>query len=290
MNMNIGDTEVGAPEMTDTEMDSVLNAERPSTEIPMTAAPQAPTTPQEYTIKVNDREIKAPLEKVLQWAQLGYQYPQKAGELNKQQQEMQARQAELEKQRQEYEQKFTPYKEVDEYAAKNPDWWAQVQAQYKQKLAGATSNPEVEQLKAELADLKKFRDDYNNEKQNKQIQEQDSKLSQEVESIRKQYSNIDFETPDADGLNLEMKILKHAQEENLPNFRVAFRDYYHEYLTGKAKEEGKELVTKEVQKRTKLGILGESSKPTKGLKVAENPKNKSYNDLKREAMEELGIA
>jgi hypothetical protein len=71
------------------------------------------------------------------------------------------------------------------------------------------------------------------------------------------------------------------------HFRAAFRDYYNDHLLGKAKEEGKELVSKELQKRTKLGILGESPKPSKGLTVAAGVKNKSYNDLVQEALAEL---
>ena len=281
-----GQVDSNSVDMSDEQMDEALNQPKPSGDIPMANEPTAPA-PEEYTLTVNGKEVKASRDKMIQWAQLGYQYPQKAGELNQKQQEFQARQAEFEKQRQEMEQRLNPYREVDEYAAKNPDWWAQVQEQYKQKLAGAQTNPEVQQLKAELAELKAFRDEYKNEKQSKQVQEEDSKLGQEIESIRKQYSNIDFETPDEEGLNLEMKILKHAQENGLPSFRAAFRDYYHDHLLGRAKEEGKEAISKEVQKRTKLGILSESSKPTKGLKVAENVKNKSYEELKREALSEL---
>lgn len=280
----IGSGDVGAS-MSDSEMDAAISAESPSREIPMSAPKaQAAPTPQEYTLKIKGQEIKAPLDKVLQWAQMGYDYPQRAAELNKQQQEFQKRQQEIA----ELEKKWSPYKEVDEYAAKNPDWWQQVQAQYKQKIAGAETNPEVAALKQELAELKAFRDELKNEKQSQKILEEDQKLSQEVESIRKTYSNIDFDTPNEEGLSLEMQVLKHANENGIPTFKAAFRDYYHDHLLSKAREEGKELVSKEVQKRTKLGILGETSKPTKGLKPAENVKDKSYEQLAREALDELG--
>ena len=125
-------------------------------------------------------------------------------------------------------------------------------------------------------------------------QSEDQTLAKDIESIRKSFSNIDFDTPDENGKSLETKILEHAMGMGLDgskpgHFRAAFRDYYHDQLVSLEREKGKELVSKEVQKRTKLGILGESPKPTKGLKVAENVRDKSYEDLVREAREELGI-
>ncbi len=276
----------GGADLSDQQMDSLLSQESPSRDIPMEAAkPQAQAqTPQSYKLTINGKEIEAPLDKVLQWAQMGYNYPQKAGELNQKEQAFLKRQQELE----ERESKWKPYKEVDEYATQNPDWWGQVQEAYKQKIAGAQTNPELQQLKQELQELKKFKEEFHTEKQTLKAQEEDQKLSQEVESIRKTYPNIDFQTPDEEGKSLEMKVLQHAMDHNIASFRVAFRDYYHDHLLGKAKEEGKELVSKEVQKRSKLGILGESPKPTKGLKPAENVKDKSYEQLAREALEELG--
>lgn len=289
--MGLNDSNEVDSTMSDQEMDSVLSQEAPSRDIPMSNAPEPQTTTwTEDKFTHNGKEIKGSREQILQWATMGYNYPQRANELNQKLQTFEQQQNEWLKQKQEFEQKFSPYQEIDKFASENQDWWSHVQEQYKQKLAGATSSPEVAQLKAELAELKAFRDEYKTEKQSLKVQEEDSKLTQEIESIRKTYSNLDFDTPDAEGLSLEMRILKHAQDNNLPTFRAAFRDYYHDHLIGKAKEEGKELVSKEVQKRTKLGILSESSKPSKGLKVAENVSGKSYSDLQREAMEELGIA
>jgi hypothetical protein len=275
------DTSAG---MSDEQMDSLLTQEAPSREIPMSAPQPQAQAPQNYKIKVNGKEIEAPLDKVLKWAEMGYNYPQKAQELNQKEQAFLARQKQIE----ELENKFKPYKEVDEYASKNPDWWTQVQQQYQQKIAGAQTNPELQQLKEELQELKKFRDEYSTEKQSLKAQEEDKKLSGEVESIRKSYPNIDFDSPDDDGKSLEMKVLQHAMDHGIQSFRVAFRDYYHDHLLGKAKEEGKELVSKTIQQRSKLGILGETSKPTKGLKTAENVKSKTYEQLAREALEELG--
>jgi len=113
-----------------------------------------------------------------------------------------------------------------------------------------------------------------------------------VNSIRKQFSNIDFDTPDENGLNLEMKVLQHAESLGIDGskpgaFRIAFRDFYHDHLINKAQEQAKENLQRDIQKRTKLGIVGSSDQPTKGLKVAEGVRHKSYDDLLQEALSEI---
>jgi hypothetical protein len=276
-------------DLSDDQIDGLLSGGEGNREIPMREEkPQAASTPtaQEYAFKAHGKEVKAPIDKILQWASMGYEYPQKAADLNKQTTEFQRRQMEF----QEQEKKWAPYKEVDEYAAKNPEWWTQVQEQYRQKMAGAQTNPEVAQLKSELQELKQFRDEFRSKENNQKVEQEDKQLSTEIEGLRKSFPNIDFDSPDESGSSLEMKVLQHAMDNDIKSFRVAFRDYYHDHLVGKAREEGKELVAKERQKQSKLGILGETPKPTKGLRPAENVKNKSYADLEREALEELGIA
>lgn len=278
-------------ELSDSQMDSLIEGNRESRDIPMRSSPEAQAPePQTYKLKVDGKTIDAPLEKVLQWAQLGYNYPQKAQEFN----QMKARfdeYSQKEQQLKEIEQKWAPYKEVDEYAAKNPDWWNAVQENYRQKMAGAESNADVSRIKQELMQelqpIKEFIEKKQTEEKTRQIEQEDKQLSTEVDSIRKSFPNLDFDTPDEEGKSLEMKILEHAMNNDIKSFRVAFRDYYHDHLLSMEREKGKELVSKEVQKRTKLGILGQSPKPTKGLKVAENVKDKSYEQLMREALEEL---
>ena len=269
-------------EMSDTEMDSLISGEE--SQETAAAAPQAPVD--EFTLKVNGQEIKANREKVLQWAQMGYGYPQKAAELQKAQEEVNRKLQEKEKYWSELEQKWSPYKQVDEYATQNKDWWEHVQSQYQQKKSATQVNPEIESLKQELADIKKFKDEIVTEKTLEKNKKEDADLDMEVSETMKQYPNIDFKTIDETGKSLEAKIVKHAIDNNIASFRVAFRDFYHDHLLSKAEERGKEAVAKDLQKRTKLGVLSESPKSTKGFKVATDLRSKSYNDLLQEALDE----
>src|SRR4051812_40705324 len=113
----------------DSLMESVESQGRggiPMTHEAQTDAPAADSTPapdtaaaaaaaqaaEEFEITWNGRQIKAPKDKVLQWASQGYDYPQKM--------------AELKKQREEFDRAYSPYKTVDDYAKQNPEWWKHV--------------------------------------------------------------------------------------------------------------------------------------------------------------------
>jgi hypothetical protein len=294
----VDSTSTGA-DLSDAEIDSLIdgNQSEGNREIPMKGEAQAQAqTPQVFKIKVDGKEIEAPIEKLTQWGQLGYKYSQNAQSLKQQQEAFLKQQQEWQQKYGDYENKYKPYQEIDEFAAKHPDWWNKVTKEYEQQIKTAqsegASNPEIEALKNELSDFKKWRQSLEAEKQAQMVQESDKTLAQEIDSLRKTYSFIDFDSPDENGNSLEQRVLEHGIGMGLDgskpgHFRAAFRDYYHDQLLGKAKEEGKEIVSKERQKQTKLGILGESSKPTKGLKVASDVQNKTYEDLMREALEEL---
>lgn len=260
---------------------------------PEPAAP-APQTVAELEFTYGDKAIKAPFTdpRVKQWAAQGYDYSQRMAKFNE-------TQAQKEAEWKEREAKYSPYKQIDEYAQQNPDWWKHVESTWQsraQAAAGAAADAQSKgfdlppEVKAEIESLKKFKSDFEAEKAAQREQAEDGKLQGEIQSIRKDYANLDWNTPDSNGQTLEKRVLKHAMENGISNFRAAFRDYNHEKLLELHEHKGRENAIKDVQKRTKLGLLGESSAPRKGLAQAENVKNKSYGDLEREALEELGIA
>jgi len=264
-----------------------------SREIPMTAPPEQPKadpkpqTVQEYEFTANGKPIKAPIDKILQWASQGYDYPQKMAQLKQQAQEFEQKQ-------QLYQQWEKKYKPIDEYIQENPDWWNHVEESWNNRTQTALdpNNPlskEFANLKNELGELRKFKEEISNERLNQKRQSEDEKLSTEIKSIRDQFQNLDFDQVDASGKTLEFRILEHAQANGISSFKAAFRDFYHDHLMKLAEERGKEAVQKDIQKKTKLGLLGTSPTPRKGLNDADNVKAKSYEALMQEALDELGI-
>ena len=74
---------------------------------------------------------------------------------------------------------------------------------------------------------------------------------------------------------------------NAKGFKAAFRDYMHERLVKDAELKGKESAQQEIQRRNKLGLLGTTPTPLKTIQPAVNLKDKSYEELAREALQEL---
>lgn len=251
-----------------------------------------PQAPLEIEFTAAGKQIKAPISdpRIKQWASQGYDYAQKMAEFNKTQQEFQAQQ-------QQAKAYFDKYGPVEEFYSKNPDLWNHIVNQWQQSQAqqglGDPNNPVMQKLSAydeKLSQVEKFIQSKQAEEAAFIRQQEDQALDSEIKSIRETYADLDFSSPGADGKSLELKVLEHAHQNGIKSFKSAFRDYMHEELIKREYEKGKESVVKERQKQTKLGLLGKSPAPKNGLTQATDIKSKSYDQLLREGIEELGLS
>jgi len=279
--------------MSDMDVDGILaGIESPSTEIPMSSAPEATAQetanqqPTEYEFTWNGKQIKAPVDKLTKWASQGYDYAQRM-------EQFKAEREAFESQRQQFEPRINQYKEVDEFASKNPDWWKHVEASYKERQQNLDpSNPvvsELQALKSELSELKSFREQLTQEKMAERQKQEDAALESEVSQLRQQHKDLDWGSVDENGHTLEQRVLKHANETGINSFRAAFRDYNHDQLLKLTELRARESAMLERQKVVKSGLLGQSPTPKKGIQAADNVKGKTYNNLVSEALNELGI-
>lgn len=190
------------------------------------------------------------------------------------------------------------YKEVDAYAKENPDWWDHVQNSYGQKDKNDATiqnenelkqdqelSPEISELKNELNQIKQFISAQKETELMARQKEEDALLEAEIDGIKEQYPYLDFKTVDDKGVSLEQKVLKHAQAINTNSFRAAFRDLMHDKIVSKAQETAKESLGRDLQRKTKLGILGTEGEK---VKVKSYSRDKSYEDLVKDALDELG--
>ncbi len=272
------------------DVDSVLSSidDSPSSERAMSDTPpeQTPqqTTP-EYEFTWNGKKIKAPVDKLTQWASQGYDYGQKMAEFNR-------RQAEFQNQSKQVDEIKSKYSEIDEYVKQNPDWWQHVTQTWEQRTKNLGQDPnnirDLAKTYAEEA-IKPIKDQIAQREQQELFQKQDQELDSQIKSVREQYTDIDFDAVGDDGKTLLYKVLEFGATKNISDFDIAFKAFNHDTLIKRAERRALESQSKEVQKRTKLGILGTSSTPTRTTQDATNYKQKSYNDLTKEALEELGI-
>ena len=242
----------------------------------------------EFAFTVGGKEIKLDLakdrEKLIRWAQQGYEAPNKIGELNKTLEGYKSK----EQQFKEWQERFGP---VDEYVRQNPEWWSHVQSQYEQLQAqrqADPNNPIIDQLAKRLEGLEGLASSLQTERQAERAKLDDQKYMEEFQTIQKQYPKIDFATPDESGKSLEYKVLEFANTKGIKEFTTAFKAYHHDELMKLAAEEAKEKVIQDKQSKSKLGILGMSPTPTR--RISDSVKGKSYADLEREALAELGLA
>lgn len=241
---------------------------------------------QEWAFKVAGKDvIPKSRDEVRNWAQLGYGANHRISELNKQLGEWKTKEKQL-------NELHGKYNEIDDYVRKNPQFWQHVMNSW-QNRAQAISDPNnplaqtVGQLANQVQDLVQYKQTIEQQQQTYRMKQEDDQYLNTFEDLRKSYPQIDLVTPDENGKTKEYHMLEYALQNGIKNLKTAFRDYFHDDLVKIAAEQAKVKVAKDRQKDTKLGILGRSTTPTKG--ISSDHKGKSYNDLANEALAELGL-
>lgn len=269
----------------DIDVDGLLaNVNEPSEGIPMTAKQEAPPAApaiQEFEYDWRGQKIKEPIDMILKRASMGRDYAQSTAELNQER-------AKWDQEKKSWEDKWSRYREVDEFAQKNPDWWNNVEQQYQGREKPAGIDPNLKPVLDELNQVKSELSEWKQEKQKLQISKEDEAFAKEEQGIKAKYPDLPWDVPGSDGKSLYYKVLEHGTQNGISSFKTAFMDFYHDELEKRAESRGREAVAKDTQKKTKLGLLGETQAPKKGLSSVQNVKNRSYDDLMQEALAELG--
>jgi hypothetical protein len=294
---------VETPAQEELDVDKLLaDLKEPAPERPMEGGaealaetPEAPKAPDPWWSSVefewNGKKIKPDSEdKARTWMSQGYNYAQRAGELNKQQAQWQKERDELLG----YKKKLDGYSQVDEYAAKNPEWWNHVQESWKTREVPQGVDPSIAKVLTPIQEkMSKFEDflgQIEAQKREAEATKENEALDQEIGSIRKQYPNIDLTAKDESGETLERRVLKHALEIQTTSFRAAFRDYLHDQLVTQAQANGKEAIVKDQQLKAKKGLLGTTPAPVKELKPVNTKLPWNHESMKgSEILKEMGI-
>jgi hypothetical protein len=279
------------------QVESHSSASSREMDSPKTLELTTPHTPQatpEIEFTWNGKQIKAPITdpRISQWASQGYDYAHRMAEFNQRQEALKTESERIKQ----YDARYRP---VEEYIEKNPEWWKHVNEQWQQlqsqkkDLGVDPNNPLAQKLTEydqKLSQVEQFIQAKQQEELKQKQTLEDQALEQEIQSIRKEYADQDWSKPDLEGKTLEFRVLEHAKTIGTTKFRAAFRDLKFEELQKIASERAKEDAVKERQKQTKLGLLGKTPAPKEGLTQAQDYRNKSYDQLLKEGMREMGIA
>ncbi len=274
------------------QADELLNqieSPNPAEEQPNQETP-APAIPEDYAFTVGGKEVKGKWstdrEKLIKWAQMGYEAPTRIGSLTK----------EIESWKQKetaFKEMESKYGEIDKFVREKPEFWEHVTKAWNErdKLFNDPSNPlasTVQSLQQQMQDLINYKNQVEQERQQTRMAREDGDYQKEFGELKTKYPQIDFVTPDEQGKSLEYKVLEYAQANGIRKFTTAFRDFYHDELVKHHSEQAKENLVKEKQKNTKLGILGITNTPTK--RSSDDVRGKSYNDLANEIVAEFNLS
>ena len=248
--------------------------------------------------KANGKEVVEPLEVAInKRASQGYNYAQQMEALNSEKSTWQQKLEEMNKQME----SLSRYKQFDDFAKENPQWADHVQQAWEARHQYQEGLDPEDPVSNKVAELQKMIETTLNERlspieqrfqqaetQQKQVAE-DRQLETQRQQVAERFKNVDLDQVDDQGKTLEYRVLEHMQQNGISNFETAFKDFYFDNLVQLEREAAKEAHAKEMQKRSKQGIIGISSTPATGAPQPSNGnmKNLSYDQLAELAKREL---
>jgi len=243
--------------------------------------------------KASGKELEEPVETILKRAQMGYDYAQRMAAF-KQEQDAFTKEREGFQSQLEATKGLEKFAEWQKYAESNPAWydhWMKAWDSREQGLEGTGGSEPTIDIESRIAKMLDERlkpiDEYSKqiEAQKAQADQQaeDRRLEGEVQSIRKAYPDIDFDTTDPEtGKSLEYSVLEFQIQNGLGSFDQAFKAFYHDKLVDRAVMREKEQLLREHQKNSKAGIV-RSRSTSPGFDVTKS----SYDQLTAHALEFL---
>lgn len=226
-----------------------------------------------HSLKYNasGKDVEEPIGTILKRASQGYHYAQRMGELN-------TKESEWTKKVQEAEQLAARYREIDEYARQNPDWFDHWNNAYQNRSVpvGGDGSPVSTQFDpnqiASLIDQKlaPFQETIQQQQQRaeqERVAKQNAELDAAIEKTRKEFSDVDFTATDPEtGMSLEHKVYQFMVDNGINDFNRAYKLMDYDNIILRQTERAKAELVKQEQMKRKQGIVGETSGTARGNK------------------------
>lgn len=225
------------------------------------------------TYKANGKEVTEPFEKVLQRAQMGYDYAQKTADLKNNyipRSELETGYVPKEK----YD-AIARYEQYDKYARENPTWAEHVENSWNNRdvLNNPNVDPQDPQFQAFQQLLQPLQERLTQYEQRfGQVDEfiqssrssaEDKALDNQISEVKQQFDYIDFDQVDPEtGNSIEMRVLDHMEQTGIKNFKTAVVDLYQDQIISQGSSKALEKSAQERQRQAKQGVVGVSQTPT----------------------------
>lgn len=212
---------------------------------------------------------------------------------------------------------YDKYGALQTWSEQNPEQWQRLWDIYQNKdkhlltpqaqaqaLEGAQQGPdftqhlnplvnEITALKQQLKELSGVAERYQTYEKSQQEQKDVAQIKQEVADFQKEFSEINLEERDPDGVSLWAKIVQWAIPQGYRNFESAARVYLKDRINDAIATRARAEVLKGFKQDHKEGIVKRSPIPMNGQGVStpiKDIKKMSYGDLAEMAKAEIGIA
>ena len=239
-----------------------------------------------FSITHKGKELTLDDEKYKGYAQKGYDYETKMHQFRVDQKLFEQKQEQAKEQ-------YDQIKQIDDYAKANPQFNQLIQDQWAQIQAGniPEMNPqtEVQVLKSQIGQIMESMNSQKESQEARRVAELEASQEGAISKYKDANKSMDWETKDAEGNTLEDRIGHAMLEKGVKDFNIMADSFLLKQHMASKTLEGKESAAKAIQKNNKLGLGKVTEQSTLGVKKGEDFRNKSYDDLTKEAFAELGI-
>ena len=216
----------------------------------------------QFKMKFRDKEIVPPTrEQLVNWAQQGYGYSQRAAELN-------TREAALKK----LEESTGQYQKLAEAFDANPQFKQQIMKLYQDTISGAAAaqaagdqsgvqanndilkqiQPLIQQAVAPFQQKAQQFDEFQKQMANRAA---DESLTKEMEALKEKYKEHDWNTEDEGGHTLMWRILNLANDKGLTDPEDGYRLYMFNNVAERSRADALRGEAKRIEEQKRLGVV-----------------------------------
>lgn len=231
------------------------------------------------------KEVEEPLKDILNRASQGYHYSQRMAELKSQEREWQ-------RQLEEQKALADKYREIDDYARSNPQWFEYWNNAYQNRSLGVGGEQEgfdvskiASLIDQKLAPFQETIQQQRERMEREKIAQEDEMLNSQVQSTMKEFSDVDFSATDPQtGSTLEHRVYQFMIDNGINDFNKAYKLMDYNNIITRQTEKAKADLVKQEQMKRKQGIVSETS-----VKSKPQPQRQNFRGLNPEEFERMQL-
>lgn len=231
------------------------------------------------------KELSMDDDKFKMYAQKGYDYEDKMHQAR-------VDRKLFDQERETFNTEMGDLRQINDYAKQNPAFEQLIQREWaKVQQEGYQPDPqtEVQMLQTQVRSLMEQVNGQSQANENRRVAELEAGQETSIANFKEEHSQMDWATKDAEGNTLEDRITHAMLDNGVKDFGIMASSFLMKEIQSRNAIASKEAAAKEIQKANKLGLGKVTSDPSAAVQSSKDVGNKSYDQLVRESLLELGI-